>query len=165
MSVNGCLPLMASHSSILAWEIPWTHGVAKSLTWLSNYTHTLTANHICWEQGLPVLQSPIVSPRRNYRNFPRLPFCRPRIRHYIHYRATLRITWVNVHKEDGVPDKYRTVNVGLLSLTSSPWCCCSVARSRLTLCDPMDCSTPSFSVLHYLPEFAETHVHWVGDAI
>ena len=29
----------------------------------------------------------------------------------------------------------------------------------------MDCSTPGSSVLHYLPEFAETHVHWVGDTI
>ena len=29
----------------------------------------------------------------------------------------------------------------------------------------MDCSTPGFPVLHYLPEFAQTHVHWIGDAI
>ena len=29
----------------------------------------------------------------------------------------------------------------------------------------MDCSTPGFPVLHYLPEFAQTHVHWVSDAI
>ena len=29
----------------------------------------------------------------------------------------------------------------------------------------MDCSTPSFPVLHYLPEFTQTHVHWVSDAI
>ena len=29
----------------------------------------------------------------------------------------------------------------------------------------MDCSTPDFRVLHHLPEFAQTHVHWVGDAI
>ena len=29
----------------------------------------------------------------------------------------------------------------------------------------MDCSMPGFPVLHYLPEFAETHVHWVGDTI
>ena len=43
--------------------------------------------------------------------------------------------------------------------------CCSVAKSCLTLCDPMDCSTPGFPVLHYLLEFAETHVHWVNDAI
>ena len=44
-------------------------------------------------------------------------------------------------------------------------CCCSVTQSCLTLCDPMDCSTPSFPVLHHLPEFAQTHIHWVGDAI
>ena len=34
-----------------------------------------------------------------------------------------------------------------------------------TLCDPMNCSTPGLPVLHYLPEFAQTHVHWVNDAI
>ena len=43
--------------------------------------------------------------------------------------------------------------------------CCSVAQSCSTLCDPMDCSTPGFPVLHYLLEFAQTHVYWVGDAI
>ena len=45
------------------------------------------------------------------------------------------------------------------------YCYCSVTKSCLTLCNPMDCSTPGFPVLHYLPEFAQTHVHWVGDAI
>ena len=44
-------------------------------------------------------------------------------------------------------------------------CCCSASQSCLTLCDPMDCSTPGFPVLHQLPEFAQTHVHRVGDAI
>ena len=34
-----------------------------------------------------------------------------------------------------------------------------------TLCDPMDCSTPGFPVLHHLPEFAQTRVYWVGNAI
>ena len=43
--------------------------------------------------------------------------------------------------------------------------CCSVARSCLTLCNPMDCSTPGFPVLHHLLEFAQTHVHGAGDAI
>ena len=42
---------------------------------------------------------------------------------------------------------------------------CSVAKSCQTLCDPMNCGMPGFPVLHYLPEFAQTHVHWVGDAI
>ena len=41
----------------------------------------------------------------------------------------------------------------------------SVAQSCLTLCSPRDCSTPGLSVLHHLPEFAQTHVHRVGDAI
>ena len=42
---------------------------------------------------------------------------------------------------------------------------CSVAPLCLTLCDPMNCSTPGFPVLHHLLELAQTHVHWVGDAI
>jgi len=44
-------------------------------------------------------------------------------------------------------------------------CCCPVAKSRPTLCDPMDHSMPGFPVLHYLPEFAQSNVHWVSDAI
>ena len=34
-----------------------------------------------------------------------------------------------------------------------------------TLCDPMDCTMPGFPVHHQLPELAQTHVHWVSDAI
>ena len=34
-----------------------------------------------------------------------------------------------------------------------------------TLCNPMVCSTPGFPVLHHLEELAQTHVHWIGDAI
>ena len=41
----------------------------------------------------------------------------------------------------------------------------SVAQSCLTLCDPMHCSTPGFPVHHQLPDLAQTHVHWVSDAI
>ena len=41
----------------------------------------------------------------------------------------------------------------------------SVAQSCLTLWDPMNCSTPGLPVYHQLPEFTQTHVHWVGDAI
>ena len=41
----------------------------------------------------------------------------------------------------------------------------SVAQSCLTLYDPTDCSTPGFPVHHQLPEFAQTHVHQIGDAI
>ena len=41
----------------------------------------------------------------------------------------------------------------------------SVAQSCLTLCDPMNSSTPGLPVHHQLPEFTQTHVCWVGDAI
>ena len=43
--------------------------------------------------------------------------------------------------------------------------CYSVTKSCLTLCHTMDCSPRGSLVLHCLPEFAQTHVHWVGDAI
>ena len=46
------------------------------------------------------------------------------------------------------------------------YCCCfSVIKSFLTLCNPMNCSMPGFPILHYLLEFAQTHVRWVSDAI
>ena len=41
----------------------------------------------------------------------------------------------------------------------------SVTQSCPTLCDPMNCSTPGLPVHHQLPEFTQTHVHRVGDAI
>ena len=53
-----------------------------------------------------------------------------------------------------------TLNKALL-----PFCCCSVVKSCPTLCNPIDCSKPASSVLYYLPEFTQIHVHWVGDAI
>ena len=51
------------------------------------------------------------------------------------------------------------------SKVKRPFCCYLVAQSCLTLCDPMDCSTLGFPILHHLPELAQTHVHWVSDAI
>ena len=43
------------------------------------------------------------------------------------------------------------------------WCCCSVVQSFPTICNPINSSMPGF--LHYLPEIAQTHDHWLGDAI
>ena len=45
------------------------------------------------------------------------------------------------------------------------YCRCSVSKLCPTLCDHVNCSTPGFPELHYLLEFAQTHVHWVNDAI
>ena len=41
----------------------------------------------------------------------------------------------------------------------------SVTQSCLTLCNPMNCSTPGLPIHHHLPEFTQTHVHRVGDVI
>ena len=43
--------------------------------------------------------------------------------------------------------------------------CCLIAKSCTNLCNIMSCITPGFPVLHHLPEFAQTHVHCVDDAI
>ena len=47
----------------------------------------------------------------------------------------------------------------------SSWGSVQFSQSCPTLCDPMDCSTPGLPVHHQLLELAQTHVHWVGDAI
>ena len=75
------------------------------------------------------------------------------------WRRLLRVPWTA-----------RRSNQSILKETS-PGCSLEseseseVAQSCPTLCDPMDCSTPGFPVLHQLPELSQTHVHQVGDAI
>ena len=55
--------------------------------------------------------------------------------------------------------------IELLKSLEFPWVIgCSVAKSCLTFCDPMDWSMPGFPVPHHLPEFTQIHVYWVGDA-
>ena len=44
-------------------------------------------------------------------------------------------------------------------------CCSWVAKSGPTLCYSMDCNMPGFSVYQQLPEFTQTHVHWISDPI
>ena len=63
---------------------------------------------------------------------------------------------------------HRNFRIIVLVLWKISWlldCCCLVTRSCPPLCHPMGYSMPGFPVLHYLPEFAQIHVHWVGDAI
>ena len=67
------------------------------------------------------------------------------------------------------PDVASLLGTSLLSPTTwSPdftFLLLVVVQSCPTLCDPMDCSTPGLPLLPYFPEFMQTHVHWVGDAI
>ena len=87
-------------------------------------------------------------------------------------------------KETASPDYFKSIQIGyykfyskimfivVMSLENqcdTQWTLSSnsssVAQSYPTLCDPMDCSTPALPVHHQLPEFTQTHVHWVSDAI
>ena len=52
-----------------------------------------------------------------------------------------------------------------VSAQKNSCCCCSVSLLYPTLCDPMDCGTPDFPVLHRLPELAQTHAQSVGYTI
>ena len=63
--------------------------------------------------------------------------------------SALRVAW-------GHQESLECLNIYIFSL---------VTQLCLTLCNPMDCSTPGFPVHHQLPEFAQTHVHRVGHAI
>ena len=50
------------------------------------------------------------------------------------------------------------MNIGLI-------CCCSVTQSCLTLCDPIDCSSPGFPVLHHLLELGQTHAQVIIESV
>ena len=67
-------------------------------------------------------------------------------------RGQQRMRWL-----DGITD---AIDTSLSSVQLS-----SFTQSCPTLCDPMDCSKPGVPVHPQLPEFTQTHAHWVGDAI
>ena len=58
-----------------------------------------------------------------------------------------------------------SVSLAQQSATGLKENCCSVTKLCQTLCNCMDCSIPGFSVLHYLLEFTQIHIHWVSDTI
>ena len=85
-----------------------------------------------------------------------------------HYELTPGHFWSKLNKDKNPPspwgngagmktkEYYRSPNSSFNSVQP---------LSRVWLCNPMDCSTPGLPVHHQLPEFTQTHVHWVGDAI
>ena len=70
------------------------------------------------------------------------------------------ILGTQILKRIGIQDQSREALDYLHSVQFS-----SVTQSCPTLCDPMNRSTPGLPVHHQLPEFSQTHVHWVGEAI
>ena len=70
---------------------------------------------------------------------------------------------INHPKGNGENDKCSLSKLGLIPCPFPQFS--SVAQSCPTLCNSMDCSRPGLQVHHQLPEFTQTHDHWVGDAI
>ena len=66
-------------------------------------------------------------------------------------------TWICWAKEEKTKILFQFIWPGIVV--------CSVTKSCLTICYSMHCSTPGIPVFQYLPEFAQTHVHWVSDTI
>ena len=61
-------------------------------------------------------------------------------------------------------EKFRVTRI-LLEKLDYLSVCCSVTQLCPTLHNPTDCSTPGLPGPHHLPEFAQVHVHWAGEAI
>ena len=131
---------MAPHSSTLAWKIPWTEepGRLQSVGSL-RVGHDWATSHSLFT--------------------------------FMHWRRTWQPTPVFLPGES--QEQGSLVPGGLPSMGSHrvghDWsdlaAAAAVAKLCPTLWDPMECSMPSSSVLHCLLEFAQIHVHWVGNAI
>ena len=151
-----------SACSINAFFIRWKHWECMSLSVQCNQGIT-TTNHEAWHTGLPCpylrdLQLPLLgmygpldtswlappyvtSLEINYSKLP-VTLVAPRFCFF----TALATNWNDIKKNYLLES-----SVQLLS--------------RVQLCNLMDCSMPGFPVHHQLPELAQAHVHWVGDAI
>ena len=86
-----------------------------------------------------------------------------------HWATSLSLSFkkcvAHVGQEIEDSSKYVCVCVSVVILTWYSVQFSSVAESCLTLCHPMNCSTPGLPVHNQLPESTQTHVHWVRDAV
>ena len=78
----------------------------------------------------------------------------------LHWLARRYMIWSSIY----YPSDHISCYIALQDQT---WllCCFSVTQLYLNLFNPMDCSMPGYSVLHYLLEFAQNLIRWISDAI
>ena len=163
---KGVLSLVMGRES---WY-PAVHGVAKSRTWLSDWTRVKGVQHQkimmhLWESKQWFYDSRRIgchhcSPTRRTSNS--IPFSRGHKASWQGHKNMISIIG-EFSREKKTFKKCKALAIPTGHLLEH--CCCLVTKSYPTLCHLMDCSTPGFPVLHYLPEFAQAHVHWVSDAI
>ena len=81
--------------------------------------------------------------------------------HHLHYQSITGTPLQSLTSFYHLSNKWSKPPSSLLCIITVS----SVAQSRPTLCNPVDFSMPGLPVHHQLPKFAQTHVHWVSDAI
>ena len=153
-----------THSSTLAWEIlfseePGVHEITKNQTCLSDWKHTYsvsrTTANILLVHKKHLIKGPINEPTLGC-------VCRER---QVEYHNGTNVYWVLAKSQALFLECILLQLLPVRSFGSPPFQFSSVTQSCPTLCDLMDCSTPGLHVHHQLPEFTQTHVHQVRDAI
>ena len=82
----------------------------------------------------------------------------------IKFRRVTQFSWISLpHQFTSVAQSCLTVQLHWTTEHQASFS--SVTQSCPTLCNPMNCSMPGLPVHHQPPEFTQTHVHRVGDAI
>ena len=141
---------MATHSSTLAWKIPLMeepgrlqiHGVAKSWTGQSDFTFTFPFMH--WRRKW---QPTLVFLPRESQRWGSLVGC--------HLWGHTEPDTTEATKQQQWYLKFADKSISFIH---------SVAQSCPTVCNPMNHNMPGLPVHHHLPEFTQTHIHWVSEA-
>ena len=138
---------MATHSSVLAWRIPGTGEPGGLLSmWLHRVGHVWSnlaaaaASLLRPVLALDKINSWKTPPEHSCNSWFWFPYILICIRERMNSLRQRRMFFCSVQFS-------------------------SVSQSCLTLCNPMNHSTPGLPVHHQLPEFIQTHVHWISDAI
>ena len=171
---------MGTHPSTLAWKIPWSeepgtvHGVTNSQTWLSDFIffhflnlfQKIEEDRTLSNSFYEMTTTTIWKPDKATKN-----------------RKKIQANTLDEHKCQSPQQNMSKVNLTIHKKGHTLWTSLihsrvtrmvqhnhcdqirSVAQLCPTLCVPMNCSTPGLPVHHQLPEFTQTHVHWVSDAI
>ena len=153
---------MATHSSVLGWRIPGMgeHGGLPSMgsyrvghDWSDLAVAAVSPLSFTQTGFLLLFVLVMVIPLRCLQET-KIGYL-PCFHCYLHFLRSIRGLFVN------------SSTGAHLSLASgnAKWRLVVQLLSPVQLCNPMDCSTPDFPVLHYLLELAQTLIHWVGEAI
>ena len=150
-----------SNRQVFPWSTKWSRAKANTVLPREPNGHS--------KHSLPITQETtlhMTSPHGQYKNWIDFILCSQRWRSSIQSEKTRPGTdCVSGHELLIAKFRLKLKKVGKTTRSFSSVQFSSVAQSCLTLCDPMNRSTPGLPVHHHLLEFIQSHVHPVGDAI